>query len=105
MPTNEPTIQDVLDVLHTFAEQVDGRFSNLEQDAGLLKSEVAGIKSTMVTKDYLDEKLGDLRGELVSLARKQNVKFEVLVDGLVEQGSLKKTVAQKVLAMEPFPKT
>lgn len=59
----------------------------------------------MVTKDYLDRKIGDLRGELVALSRKVKTKLSVVVEQLVISGTLKRQVADKILALEPFPMT
>jgi hypothetical protein len=67
------------------------------------KAEFRSIKATMVTKSYLDDKIADLRGELVLLARKSNTKFGALVEQLVLQGTLKRELADKILALEPFP--
>lgn len=36
----------------------------------------------MVTKDYLDDKLADLKGDLVVLMRKEDAKLQALVDVL-----------------------
>lgn len=44
------------------------------------KKDINFIKSQMVTKDYLDTKLADLRGDLVVLTRKEDAKVKSLVD-------------------------
>jgi hypothetical protein len=31
-----------------------------------IKGEIGGVKAVMVTKDYLDDKLADLRGEFIT---------------------------------------
>ena len=48
----------------------------------MLKQEMTSIKSQMVTKSYLDDKLADLRGDLVVLTRKrtQETLVEILAD-------------------------
>lgn len=56
----------------------------------------------MVTKDYLDDKIADLRGDLVVLSRKSNKKLETVIEELVANHSLKRSVADRILAMEPF---
>jgi len=35
------------------------------------------VEATMVTKDYLDDKLSDLRGDLVVLMRKEDKKLQL----------------------------
>ena len=62
----EPTNQDILDAMSSYATNVEGRFSSIESDLGELKKGM----SQVVTKNYLDEKLADLRGDLVVLVRK-----------------------------------
>lgn len=69
MPTIEPTIQDVIDVLHTFSRQVDQRFDRLE-------TRIEVIEKTMVTKDYFEERLHPIEARLTLL--EQNM-------GLLEQ--------------------
>lgn len=67
-----------------------------------LKKEVAGMKATMVTKDYLDEKLADLRGDLVVLARKEDTKLKSLIKLLKSKKVISDSDEQKLLNMEPF---
>jgi hypothetical protein len=87
--------QEILEAINAFADQIDGRLGRLE-------SEVYSMKSQMVTKDYLDRKVADLRGELVVLTRKEDVKLSTLVEELVTEGSLSRKTADSILAMEPF---
>ncbi len=79
---------EILEAIHTLAEVVDRRFEKIE--------------SQMVTKDYLDKKLGALRGDLITLTGKVNTKLCVFVEGMVKGGSLKRKTANHILAMEPF---
>jgi hypothetical protein len=76
--------------------RVDGRFDQIE-------GRIANVERGMVTKDYLDDKLADLRGDLVLLARKQNRKFESLIQEFVAEGRLTPAAAHRLLALEPFP--
>ena len=68
-----------------------------------LAGEVGKIKAEMVTKDYLDGKLADLRGDLVVLTRKEDGKVKELVKILESKKVLSKSEVKKILAMEPFP--
>lgn len=63
--------QDILEALQTFSEQVDRRLANLENDVVSLKSDVMKVKATMVTKDYLDNKLADHHSSLVQWTRRE----------------------------------
>lgn len=60
----------VLEAIHELSTQMDTRFETVER-------EITMIKSTMVTKDYLDDKLSDLKGDLVVLMRKEDRKVSV----------------------------
>jgi len=113
---NESTINDVLEAVNTFSTKVDerfdkvderfdkveGRLGSLEGDVSSLKGDVAHIKNVMVTKEYLDDKLADLRGDLVVLTRKEDNKLKVLVEILKTKEILTPEDAQQVLKMEPF---
>jgi len=89
--------------LQELSEDVDALRSESKSDSNALKSDIKIIRATMVTKSYLDDKIADLRGELVLLARKSNTKLGALVERLVLQGTLKRELADKILALEPFP--
>ena len=74
---NEATIGDVREAVNTLSTHVDGQFRRVDEqlreikgDITQLKGDVTQMKATMVTKDYLDDKLADLRGDLVVLMRK-----------------------------------
>ncbi|MDQ7814331.1 MAG: hypothetical protein RDU25_00795 [Patescibacteria group bacterium] len=92
-------IQTVADDVHI----LKGDVQTMKGDILTMKGDIRTMKSSMVTKSYLDDKLADLRGDLVALARKSNTKFAVLVEELVLKGTIKREVADKILALEPFP--
>ncbi|MBP9869657.1 hypothetical protein KBC59_03825 [Patescibacteria group bacterium] len=110
------SINDVMDAIAglgeaigLMAEQMQGMDDRLSgQIQGLsgrtdgIEGKLARIESQMVTKDYLDRKLFELRGDLILLSRQSNTKLSTLVERLVEEGSLKRSVADRILAMEPF---
>ena len=89
------TIDDVLAVVNTFADETHREFSNV-------KGEISGIKATMVTKDYLDEKVSDLRGDLVVMMRKEDTKLKTLVGVLKEKSVLDSSDVKRIYSMEPF---
>ncbi|MCK5320338.1 hypothetical protein KAJ61_03040 [Candidatus Parcubacteria bacterium] len=85
--------KDILEAINIFSTEVDKRFNKIE--------------STMVTKYYLndklDEKLADLRGDLVVLVRKEDVKMKKLIDILKKRDLLNDTEFNEIMSMEPFP--
>ena len=68
----EPTNHEILEAIQTFSSSVDQRFDRVDQ-------RLDRVEATMVTKDYLDEKLADLRGDLVVLTRKEDEDDDALV--------------------------
>ena len=84
---------------------VKGDLASVKTDLLSAKGDLSSVKSQMVTKDYLDNKLADLRSDLVIMARKGNKKLEVFIEELVEQKSLTRSAAKRILALEPFPQT
>ena len=99
----EATIQDVLDAVVDFAGQTENRFNKIETDMGDVKSDITSIKSQMVTKSYLDDKLSDLRGDLTVLMRKEDTKLKTLVELLEEKKVLSADDKKKIFSLEPFP--
>lgn len=95
MSNNEPTNQEILEAINEFATNTDQRFNKVEKD-------LTYVKATMVTKDYLDGKLADLRGDLVVLMRKEDTKLKTLVDVLCEKKNINDKDKKKIFKMEPF---
>jgi len=92
----EVSNKDILDAMNAFAqsvqerfeqidqrfeqidqrfEQIDQRFEQIDQRFEGLEGQVTRMGSQMVTKDYLDDKLGDLRGNIT-------IKFNALTDAI-----------------------
>ena len=57
------------------------------------------------TRDYVDEKLMDLKGDLIVLMRKEDVKVIRLVEILRNKHVLDEGEVAELIGMEPFPKT
>jgi hypothetical protein len=109
--TTEPTLQDVIDTIHDFAANVDERFSHVESDISGIKGEIAGMKgeisgmrSQMVTKDYLDEKIAQVRGDLVVTIRKEDAKVDALASTLHAKNLLSGPELAAINAQGPFPR-
>ncbi len=95
--------QDVLEAINTFATHVEERLDGHDRQFVTMQLQMNKIQNTMVTKDFLENKLADFKGELVVLSRKGNTKLSVLIDELVDQHVLDAKTAVKILALEPFP--
>jgi len=93
---NEPTNKEILDAINTYASGEEQRFNKLE-------TELTAIKANMVTKEYLDDKLADLKGDIIVVIRKEDRKLAVLVDVLYERRVISDEDKKKILSLEPFP--
>ena len=110
MPKIQDTTNDeILEVVKNFASATEERFENIESEIGGIKDKIGGIKNEigkvknrMVTKDYLDEKMADLWGDLVVMMRKEDTKVKTLVDILEKRKIISKEDVQKIISMEPF---
>lgn len=98
----EKSQQDILETMNAFATDTETRLLRVESKITNIDSRLTRVESTMVTKEYLDDKLTDIRGDLVLLARKGNKKLETVIEELVTSRVLKRAVADRILAMEPF---
>lgn len=67
------------------------------------RKEIAIIKSTMPTKNFVTEKLSDLQGNMVVLMRKEDTKMKTLVEILTEKKVLSNDDKKRIFALEPFP--
>ena len=85
----EVTTKDLLGAINEFSATTDKRFTRIE--------------SQMVTKDYLDEKMSDLRGDLTILTRKEDQKVKRLVEILKKRKLISDKEVKEIMAMEPFP--
>lgn len=111
MSDKEPTNFEILQAINDYAtkndqrwdennrrwEQNDKRWENNE-------GRLSRIESLMVTKDYLDDKLSDLKGDLVIIMRKEDAKLQALIDVLQKRNLISGEEARLILSMQPFPK-
>ena len=63
------------------------------------------MKSEMITKDFLTEKLADLRGDLNLIIRGEDGKVMKLVDILHGKNVLNTEDVKQLWSMRPFPQT
>lgn len=115
--TNEPTNMEILEAISSFSDRVDERFDKIEGRLDGVEGRLDGVEgkldgvegrlnkveALMVTKDYLDEKMSDLKGDIVVLMRKEDVKLKTLVEILQNKKILSADDAKKILSLEPFP--
>ena len=88
-------VGDILEVINAFSTKVDKRFDTLESD-------VAYLKSNMVTKDDLERSQAKLKGEIVLLSRKGDVKLREMASILRDKQVLTPSEFEHIMSMEPF---
>ena len=66
----EATIGDVLEAINDFATSVEERFSGVDNRLEGLEKRLTHVENIMVTKDYLDRKLFEFRGDIVLYVQK-----------------------------------
>ena len=96
--------REILEVMQHYAKGVDEKFEAIDEKFVSIDERFDRIEATMVTKSYLDDKIADLRGELVVLTRHEDTKVVTLVTTLKKSKVLPSKEAEKILAMEPFPR-
>jgi len=97
--------EEILEIVSFIKDNAvtSGEFNGLRGEFNGLVGEVQKIKAEMVTKDYLDDKLADLRGDLVVLTRKEDGKVKELVKILQSKKVLNKSEVKRIFSMPPFP--
>lgn len=87
MKEKEITNQDLFDLIKSGFdsnderfESMDKRFESMDKRFDAMDKRLTRVESLMVTKDYLDDKLADLKGDLVVLTRKEDTKLKTLVN-------------------------
>ena len=101
---NETSKNEILEAVSEFSTNVDKQFQEVKGEIKQIKGEIGSIKASMVTKSYLDEKLADLRGDLVVLTRKEDTKMIKLVEILKRRAVITEAEEKEILSMEPFAK-
>ncbi|MDD4271779.1 MAG: hypothetical protein PHF50_03165 [Patescibacteria group bacterium] len=93
----ETSKNEILEAINEFSTNVDKQFI-------YIKAEIGGIKAEMVTKDYLDRKLNESRGDIIDVIKQEDDKFKRLVLKLRERELLTLEDEKSILAKGPFPK-
>lgn len=102
MSIDETSKQEILSAINTFANTTEERFGKIDKRFEVIDERLDKIEGGMVTKDYLDEKLAKLKGELVLLTRKEDTKLTSLIDTLRRRQAITEQDRKHLLALEPF---
>jgi len=96
------TNNEILEAVNKFSTEVDKKFSKIDKRFDGIDEKLGWMEFNIVTKDYLDDKLADLRGDLVVLIRKADNKVKKLVDILQKRNIISETESKEIFTMEPF---
>lgn len=100
----EATKNEILEAINDFSTETDKNFRALKQEIGGMKQEISGIKATMVTKDYLDRKTAEQKGDLIIMIRKEDEKVDSLLSQLDQRHILPGAEVARLTSLGPFPK-
>jgi predicted nucleic acid-binding Zn-ribbon protein len=93
--------QDIKDIKKRVTN-LETKVSSIETRVGSLETDTKSIRSQMVTKSYLDDKLSDLHGETIKLTKQTNNKVVSLANHLHNEESLSTNSLKQVIALPPF---
>lgn len=87
-----------------FITKEDAKAFVTKEDAKAFATKEDLEKLRLAMADHLDEKLGDLKGDLVILMRKEDHKLINLIELLLNKKVISEKEANNIFKMEPFPK-
>ncbi|NQV12896.1 MAG: hypothetical protein HQ530_01180 [Parcubacteria group bacterium] len=91
------------DELKNLETRLDGRIGKLEKKVGGIEKRIGKIEKTMVTKDYLDDRLTDLEGKLVIGQTKTNNKVNKFINILTDKDILIKSEEKGLKRTQALP--
>jgi hypothetical protein len=97
-------IVDFADRVEERFNKVEERFKKLEDRFGFIEGRVGKVELGMVTKDYLDRKMAEQHGDIISVINGVDHKTFVLVDTLANKKVLSRQEAKSLKQLKPFPK-
>ncbi|PIY97095.1 MAG: hypothetical protein COY66_01255 [Candidatus Kerfeldbacteria bacterium CG_4_10_14_0_8_um_filter_42_10] len=86
-----------IEIAEVIEDNINPHFEDIQKD-------VQEIKTNMVTKSYLDDKLAELEGGMVAKLRKEDRKVNRLVEILQKKSLLTKEDVKQLEELKVFPK-
>lgn len=93
------TKEELWEVEDRLSRRIDSLDSNIKN----LESRVAHLEVTVVTKDYLDERLGILRSKEQEVHKQLKMSTVLLIQDLKRKKVIGPKRANTLVSMEPFP--
>lgn len=97
----EHNINPQFEGVYSRLDKIEGRLDGVEDRLGKVETR---LDTEMVTKTYLDEKMGNLESKLLSQDRQSEKKIDALIDALVERRGLKPSDAERLEQVRVFPR-
>lgn len=94
---------EAVGVLAENIQEVSDRTERIETRLGNVETRVGKIETSMVTKSYLDDKLADLKGDMISVLRKEDKKTNHLINILAHKRILSVAESKDALSIKVFP--
>jgi hypothetical protein len=84
---HEPTKYEILEAINKLSEHMDQQFAEVRQELAkkATTEELATVKATMVTKEYLDEKLAEHHDEPIKFVKGTDDKVKLVSQKLTEK--------------------
>ncbi|MFH1014278.1 MAG: hypothetical protein ABIH67_01270 [Candidatus Uhrbacteria bacterium] len=93
---------EILEAINIFSTHVDDQFSDIRSKMAT-KEDLTKQKHEIM--DSMDDKLADLKGDLVVLMRREDKKVSELIVTLRDTKVLSAEDAERLLALNPFPQS
>ncbi len=94
----------IKDLIMDLAGSIVDFANDTQENFDSIKEEFKSIRSIMVTKDYLDDKLGSLKGELVVAIKNEDRKLNLTVHKLESKKVFDSKDKHEIMAIELFPR-
>ncbi|MDP3900171.1 MAG: hypothetical protein Q8Q23_03770 [bacterium] len=95
----EDTNTEILQAVNNFATATEERWQENDKRWQENDGRLTRVEATMVTKDYLDDKLADLKGDIITVIRKEDTKLKTLVNILEKRKTLTADEVKQILSM------
>jgi phage-related protein len=96
-------VQDISNGLQDLTENVQNLTKNVQNFQETTRNDFASLRSEMVTKSYLDDKLADVKGGMISILRIEDQKVNKLVSVLSEKSVISPSDTRDILSFKAFP--
>ncbi len=111
MTDHDATNQEILEAVNASSHRVEERLRGIEQRLSTVESDVKDMRSsihelnnTVVTKDYLNQKITEVIDNQNPKILDTNNKIAALATTLRHSGVLPEADARRIVSMEPYPR-